>query len=241
MSVDTGGSAIPTLLAAFTYTNQLVSYTNLVLLACDNNDDGTGTDTVTSIQFAVTNGSNYFIVVGGVNSARGVVHLNYSLAPGVQPAPPVLQTQPQPLTVGAGTAVAMSATASGPGQLNYQWWKNSSRIRNQTNESLFFSRPADSDVGQYYVVVTNFAGSVTSAPVPLSVLDGPSITANTSAGYVVSAFPGVRGYQYGADCTQGLVVGGWANFTNLFPDYGGILWLTNSMTNNQMFFRVHTP
>ena len=242
LSVDTGGSAIPTLLAAFTYTGVLVNYSNLTLVACDNNGGGTGTGTNTQIQFATTKNANYFIVVGGVNGARGVVHLNYSLTAGPPAAPPVITAQPQGLVVGAGTPVALSATAAGTGLLNYQWWKNTSKLARQTNASLLLSQPAAADAGNYFVVVSNLSGSVTSAPAKVSVLTGPLTTLNPAAQSIVCAFPAVRGYQYQADCTASLGPGAWVNFASCFPDYGGILWLTNSTSGSGcQFYRVHTP
>lgn len=242
MTVDTGGSIIPTLLAAFTYNGVLVSYTNLIALGCDNNSSGTGTNTFTQIQFAVTNGGKYFIVVGGVNGARGIVHLNYSLVGGLPPAPPVLTSQPQPLIVSANTAVALSSGASGTGPLTYQWWKNSSKMRSQTNASMLLSQPAMSDSGNYFVVITNSVGAVTSAPVKVNVINAPMLALNPATATMVTAFPAKRGYQYKADCAGSLVASSWLNFTNGFPDYGGILWLTNSTrSNNCLFLRVHTP
>ena len=239
LSVDTGGSAIPTLLAGFAYTNPLVNYSNLVLLACDNNSNGTGTNTTSFVQFAVTNGGNYFIVAGGVNGARGVIYLNYSLAVGLTSSPPVLASQPQGLMVGAGTAVALSVTASGTGQIGYQWWKNNAKIRSQTNPSLLLSRPAASDSGDYFVVVTNYSGAVTSSLAQVAVLSSPQFV--FYQGYFVSMLPGVRGFQYTVDSSQDLGAGAWNYSSSLFPDYGGILWLTNSTTNNSLFLRVHTP
>ena len=241
MSVDTSGSVIPTLLAAFTYTGPLVGYTNLISLACDNNAS-TGTNTDSNIQFAVTNGGNYFIVVGGVNGARGVVHLNYSLAADPPSAAPVLTSQPQGLLVSAGTAVALSTVASGPGTLGYSWWKDNTQIRGQAKASILLSQPAVSDSGNYFVIVTNASGSVTSAPATVTVISAPLAALNPASNYMVSAFPATRGYQYQADFTASLPPTSWLNFNSLFPDYGGIVWLTNStLSNNCLFVRVHTP
>ena len=241
MSVDTGGSVIPTLLAAFTYTGPLVSYTNLTSVACDNNAS-TGTNTDSTVQFVVTNGGNYFIVVGGVNGARGEVHLNYSLVAGLPSAPPVLTSPPQSLLVSAGTPVALSTVASGTGKLGYSWWKNNAPVRGKTSPSLFLSQPAVSDSGNYFVIVTNSSGSVTSAPAVVTVIGAPMASLNPASNYLVSAFPGTRGYQYQADWTATLPPSSWSNFNSQFPDYGGILWLTNStLSNNCLFLRVHTP
>ncbi len=87
MTIDTSNSSFPTLLGGFTYTGALTSYSNLISVACDNNSGGTGTN-ASQVQFITTNGGNYFIVVGGVNGARGIAHLNYSLSPGLPAVPP---------------------------------------------------------------------------------------------------------------------------------------------------------
>jgi hypothetical protein len=241
MTIDTGNSSFATLLAVFTYPGVLTSYTNLVSVACDNNSGGTGTNT-SSVQFITTNGGNYFIVVSGVNGARGIAHLNYSLSPGLPSMPPILTSQPQPLLVATQTAVALSVVASGSAPLAYQWWKNNSKLNQQTNASLLLRTPKIQDSGNYTVVVTNFAGGVTSAPANVTVIGSPVVSLNSASNWLVSAFPGIRGYQYSADCAAGLSAGSWWYWTNTFPDYGGVIWLTNSTTDyGALFLRVHTP
>ena len=241
MTVDTIGSSFPTLLAVFTYTGVLTSYTNLISVACDNNNGGTGTN-ISVVQFATTNGGNYFIVVGGVNGARGIAHLNYTLSTVLPAAPPVLSSQPQPLTVVTQTAVAFNVVASGTGPFAYQWWKNNSRLKQQTNASLLLRSPQLSDAGNYTVVVTNISGSVTSAPAALTVMTAPVLSVNLAASTLVVAFPGIRGYKYTVDCASIPVRSGWWAWTNALPDYGGVIWLTNTTTDHsQMFLRVHTP
>ncbi len=241
MTIDTGNSSFSTLLAVFTYTNPLTSYTNLSLLACDNNNNGTGTNS-SAVSFVTTNGGNYFIVVGGVGGARGIAHLNYSLAASPATASPVVIDQPQPLTAAANTAVALNVVADGTGPMAYQWWKNNSKIRNETNASLFFSQPSTHDSANYFVVITNAFGAITSAPANLTVLNSTLTRLDPASNTMISAFPGIRGYQYAVDCLPDLSTGSWVNVANVFPNYGGLIWVTNSTTNcNGMFMRVHTP
>jgi len=241
MTIDTGNSSFPTLLSVFTYSGALVSYTNLVSVACDNNSGGTGTNT-SQVQFVVTNGGNYFIVVGGVNGARGIAHLNYNLSPGLPSLPPVLTSQPQSLVVGTQTAVALAVVAGGTPPFAYQWLKNNSKLKQQTNYSLLLRSPQSQDGGIYTVVVTNFAGSVTSAPANVTVVNSPFVSVNQSSNLMISGFPGIRGLQYSVDCAAGFGAGAWRNWANAFPDYGGIIWLTNSTTDSgPLFLRVHTP
>jgi hypothetical protein len=241
ITIDTSNSAFATLLAAFTYTGVLTSYTNLIQLACDNNGDGTGTN-FSQIQFVVTNGGNYFIVVGGVNGARGIAHLNYSVIPVLTPVPPMLTSQPQSLFVSPRSAVALGVVASGTPPFGYQWWKNKAKLNQQTNVTLLLRSPQNQDTGLYTVVVTNVAGSVTSAPANITVLTSPLVSVSPASNWMVSAFPGVRGYQYSADCAADVVNGAWSYWTNAFPDYGGIIWLTNSTADSgPLFLRVHSP
>jgi hypothetical protein len=241
MTIDTTNSSFPTLLAVFTYTGVLTSYADLISVACDNNSGVSGTNT-SSVQFATTTGGNYFIVVGGVNGARGIAHLNYSLNADPPPTPPFVTSQPQPLLVATQAAVTLSVAANGTAPLAYQWWKDNSQLRQQTNATLLLRSPQNKDSGNYAVVVTNFAGAVTSAPANVTVLGSPLVSLNTASNWMVSAFPGIRGYQYSVDCAAGLGVGSWWNWTNAFPDYGGVIWLTNSTTDyNALFLRVHTP
>lgn len=241
MTIDTGNSSFATLLAVFTYTGTLTSYTNLIPVACDNNTGGTGTNT-SQVQFLATNGGNYFIVVGGVNGARGIAHLNYSLSPGLPSVPPILTSQPQPLMVVTQTAVALSVVAGGTAPFAYQWWKNNSALKQQTNASLLLRSPQIQDSGRYTVVVTNLVGAITSAPAPVTVVSSAFVSWNAASNWLVSAFPGKRGFQYTADCAANLSPGAWWSWTNALPDYGGIVWFTNSTTGyNTLFLRVHTP
>ena len=241
MSIDTTNSSFPTLLAVFTYTGTLYSYTNLVSVTCDNNSGGTGTN-ASFIQFTTTTGGNYFIVVGGVNGARGIAHLNYSLDPAPPPMPPSVTSQPQPLLVAAQTAVTLSVAANGTAPLAYQWKKGNYSLSQQTNATLLLRSPRNQDSGNYIVVVTNIAGAVTSAPANVTVIGSTFVSLNTASNLLVSVFPGVRGYQYSADCGTNPVAGAWSYWTNAFPDYGGLIWLTNSTTDyNALFLRVHAP
>ncbi len=241
MSLDTGGSSFPTLLAVFTYAGTLYSYTNLIPVACDNNSGGTGTN-ISSVQFVTTTAGNYFVVVGGVNGARGIAHLNYSLTAGLPAVAPSVSSSPQPLVVAAQTAIALNVLADGTSPFGYQWWKDNSRLKQQTNASLLLRWPRSMDSGNYSVVVTNIAGAVTSAPARLVVMSAPQLTLNAASNCVVSAFPGQRGYQYSVDRAAGLSPGAWSFWTNAFPDDGGIIWLTNSTADSgSLFLRVHTP
>lgn len=82
---------------------------------------------------------------------------------------PVIATHPLPQTVEAGDGVTFTITASGTGTLAYQWLKNSVPISGKTSASLTLAAAQASDAGDYSVIVTNAAGSVTSNAATLTV------------------------------------------------------------------------
>lgn len=89
--------------------------------------------------------------------------------------PPTITTQPQSLTVVMGENAAFSVGASGTAPLGYQWRRNGATLSGATNGILTLSNVRNPDAGNYTVVVSNPAGSVTSAVASLTVLLPPTI------------------------------------------------------------------
>jgi hypothetical protein len=87
--------------------------------------------------------------------------------------PPQILAQPQSQAVVLGSNVHFSVTATGTPPLKYQWRKNDVNIAGANNDTLTFSVQA-SDLGRYFVVAWNAAGSVESAPADLVVLADPA-------------------------------------------------------------------
>ena len=240
MTVDTSGSSFNTLLGVFTYNGTLTSYTNLISVTCDITSGSNGLPSM--VQFQTQTSRNYFIVLDGVNGARGIAHLNYALSTGLSPQPPLIASQPRSLVVFQKTPVALSTVARGTAPFAYQWWRSNLKLPQQTNASLLLYNPQSQDSGTYAVVVTNSSGTVTSSPAIVSVISAPLTTLNVASNWFISAFPGTRGFQYSVDSSGSTSIGSWLHLTNAFPDYGGIIWLTNVMkNNNSMFLRVHSP
>ncbi len=78
LRVNTNGSEFDTILAAYRIENLGAGFDGLASVACDNNG---GTDGIDSrVQFQVTKGTLYAIVIDGVGGAAGVVRLNYELS-----------------------------------------------------------------------------------------------------------------------------------------------------------------
>jgi alpha-tubulin suppressor-like RCC1 family protein len=110
----------------------------------------------------------YSVVI--TNSAGSVTSAAAVLTVGVAPT---ITTQPTSQSVNAGADVAFTVLASGSEPLHYQWYKNGAAITGATSTSLALNNTQSSDAGAYTVVVTNSAGSVTSAPATLTVLSAP--------------------------------------------------------------------
>ena len=95
---------------------------------------------------------------------------------------PVITNQPQSITVSEGNQASFSVTATGTPPLSYQWRKNSVNISGATNSSYTIPAVVAGDAGNYSVVVSNSAGSVTSNNASLTVTPAnqlPTATINS--------------------------------------------------------------
>jgi MYXO-CTERM domain-containing protein len=89
---------------------------------------------------------------GSVTSAAAAVTVN---------GPPVVTTQPASVDVGVGDAFNLAVVATGEA-LTYQWRKDDVDLAGATSASYGVATAVETDSGDYTVVVTNPAGSVTS-------------------------------------------------------------------------------
>ncbi len=146
-------------------------------------------------------------------------------------APPFISTQPSGLSVTPGkTAVLSVAAASSLQPVTYSWRKDGvaltdgTRITGSATAQLSVSGIISDDTGSYSVVVSNPAGSVTSANATVTVVpfnnaptlnDIPALTrAMNGAASVVS----LSGIADGNGGTQGLTVTATSSDPSLVPD-----------------------
>lgn len=98
----------------------------------------------------------------------------------IQNVAPSIGLQPTSQTVTAGQTATFSVSAAGTAPFSYQWRKNSTNISGATNASYTTPATTSADNGEKFdVVVSNSAGSVTSAQASLTVSAAtvaPSIT-----------------------------------------------------------------
>lgn len=116
------------------------------------------------------NAGNYQVIVsspsGSVTSS--VVSLTVGFGPSIV-------TQPQNTLAISGNPASFGLTASGNLPLGYQWYWNNNGLANGTNSSLNFPATTTGQAGNYFCVVTNSYGSITSTVVSMMVATPPSI------------------------------------------------------------------
>ena len=91
---------------------------------------------------------------------------------------PAILTQPQSVTVPAGSSFGLTVIATGsPSNLAYQWRRNGTAINNATGSDFVFLDCTNTSAGSYTVVITNVAGSVTSSVAVVTITNSlPVIT-----------------------------------------------------------------
>ena len=86
--------------------------------------------------------------------------------------PASIASQPMSQSVNEGATVTFSVAANGTA-ITYQWQLNGENILNATNSSFGIASTTMSQAGNYRVVITNAAGSLTSSTALLTVLPIP--------------------------------------------------------------------
>ncbi len=104
---------------------------------------------------------------------------------------PSIVTQPAAVSVNTGNTATFAVGVDGTGPFTFQWYRDGAKIAGANSASLTFNSVALPNAGSYSVVVSNSAGTVTSASVILDVLSvapgsPPSITSQPSTVIVPS-------------------------------------------------------
>ena len=85
-------------------------------------------------------------------------------------APPSIVVQPKSLSRYARGMYFFEVVAAGTAPLTYSWFKDGVPVTNGTSRLIVRNNASGADAGEYRVVISNFAGSVTSAPASLVLL-----------------------------------------------------------------------
>jgi PKD repeat protein len=165
-------------------------------------------------------------IVGGVTSSVAMLTVV---------APPVILTQPADLTLAAGQPASLGVLATNDcgGDLTYQWRLNEVNFLDATNSIFLRTNAQPADSGSYTVVITNFAGAVTSSIAMLAVTTPPLppvlllVQGGTN---VVFCFLTITGKTYTVEYEDFLDLAAWFPFLTI-PGDG----TTNAFTNSTQF------
>jgi len=146
--------------------------------------------------------------------------------------PPGITAQPSDQRVLLGNSASFNIVVSNPPPLHYQWRFNSTNILNSTNAIFVIPTTTLTNSGNYSVVVTNLAGSVTSSNALLTVLVPPSLALQLSSGYPFLNLNGMVGNDFVIEYSTNLSNTNWITLLSLsnlltspyqFPDPAGIV------------------
>jgi alpha-tubulin suppressor-like RCC1 family protein len=140
----------------------LPDYSNVVTVAAGNGDWlALRSDTTVQGSVGLTN----VVAIAAAN--------NYALL--LVSGGPAIATQPGNLIVNAGENASFTVAAGGPPPLSYQWQHEGTNLAGASSSTLVISNAQPADAGNYTVVVSDPAGSVTSLPAALAVRTLPVV------------------------------------------------------------------
>lgn len=193
------------------------------------NGGGTSTGEIYSVTGSIGG------TVGGVatNGGTSIVTGFWSFyAAGTETPAPVIFIQPSNCSSHIGKAVLFSVVASGDEPLVYQWFKGGTSLINSSHyigvqaNTLVISNITLKDLGQYYCVITNAYGSITSSAASLMILESVAPTLTISA---------PKSKQVFSD-SAAIVLSGTArdnvSVSNVFYKLGSSNWTAASTTNS---------
>ncbi|HVU25953.1 MAG TPA: matrixin family metalloprotease [Opitutus sp.] len=104
----------------------------------------------------------------------------------VVPIPlPVITQQPADATFSSGVPGTLSVAATDA--TDYQWYHNGQLLAGKTEATLLFADPQPADAGNYYVVVSNAGGSVTSSTILVTITVLPRVANDGATRRVVTS------------------------------------------------------
>jgi hypothetical protein len=162
----------------------------------------TSTSYTTPVTTTGDSGASFAVVVS--NTAGTVTSAAATLTVNPAPVAPTITTQPGNQTVTAGQTATFTVVAAGTAPLSYQWQKNGVNIAGATSTSYTTPVTTTGDSGaSFAVVVSNTAGTVTSAAATLTV--NPAAVAPT-----ITTQPGNQTVTAGQTATFTVVAAGTA-------------------------------
>lgn len=157
---DAAGTAFQAVLAVYSFTPPLESYSQMVAITCDVADPAHAAPTVT---FGVEAGRTYAVVLDGVGGARGVAQLNYQFErPSPPDVAPSVAQEPGVVVVAEGRPWFLTVGVAGTAPFGFLWRHEGQVVADAHGARLESLAAVMSDAGAYVVEVTNRAGAATS-------------------------------------------------------------------------------
>lgn len=161
-------------------------------------------------------------------SAKEIAGIFAAGSGGKCPAGPTITGQPVSLTNLVGTTASFSVSASGIGQITYQWSLDGNEIAAATNATLTLTDVQLSEAGDYTVSVNDEGGGTNSVVATLTVVTPPTITEQPQS-LTVGSF-GATSFSVAANGTGPLSFQWQKNGTNLVDDGNVVGSTTTNLT-----------
>lgn len=94
-------------------------------------------------------------------------------------------TQPISIQTNPNTTVFFNVSATGTGTITYNWYKDSKLISSSDNNLLYIFNAQSTNFGNYYCIISNEVGSVTSNTVQLS-LNAPLVVVTLPGNFTLN-------------------------------------------------------
>ena len=136
-------------------------------------------------------------------------------------APPSIGTPPASIHAVVGETIPFRVVASGAAPLSFAWQRNSVPVAGASSSALVLTNVSLAQTGSYRVVVSNVAGSVTSAPAALTITAlHPVLTYDFSNGLWLNWLNGPTARNHQIETNASLDPARWG------------LWQTVALTNS---------
>ena len=174
---------------------------NDISLVNTGNISGATTKALTITGISDADAGSYCLIA---SNANGSVTTSNATLTVVDPIS--ITAQPTNLLVLAGTNATFGVSLTGSTPLFYQWFLNSTNLLNSTNATYTIPSVGPINAGNYSVVVSNWAGSVTTSNASLTVVLSPisqTSYASSTATFTAPSFgPASMNYQWQRNATN---------------------------------------
>jgi hypothetical protein len=196
-------------------------------------------DTLLLTNVQTSDSGTYMVTVAnsaGTNTASALLTVNLPVIP------PTITSPPQSLTVSNGETASFSVTASGTAPLSYQWQWYGTNLPAATLATLVLTNVQLANSGDYAVVVSNAAGTNTSAAAHLTVLGPvtPLVLANPqwTNGLLIFDITGPSQTNYVVWSCTNLMVSVWSALQTNFVADGLLRFTCSNCPPNGAYYRA---